>query len=118
MSDMSRSDFRKYAGLPLDIVRELKEEKSDLSTDDLFRYVESAMSDAVREDRRTKDEPSTFQIALSCCEALEKRGYNQEPLSQLRNFFAKMQAAVDARKVATEAFAMLSSQRWDLNEIY
>ena len=130
--NISRDDFRRFAGIPKSVVRDLKEEKVDLSTNDLFQYIDRALhgyggygyageiqvKSVSGGAAAEKNEPSCYEVAISCCDALEAKGYDKGQLSKLRSLFAKMQAASEAMRDAQRALSDLHRQRWDKNEVY
>lgn len=124
--NISADEFRKFAGLPLDVKRSLREEKVDLATADLFQYIERVMfnhyalaaSPTPVARGPEKDDPSCYEVALECCNALEKKGYSKESLSAVRDYLSKMQAATEVQSAAAQAMHRLSRERWDKNEIY
>ena len=123
-------EFRKFANIPKPIDRALQEEKVDLSTSDIFQYLEKvlygysygygselkAVSPSGMPAERS--EPSCYEVAMSCCDALEKKGYDNGTLSKVRSYLTKMQAAAMAQRDASEAMSDLMRERWKKNEVY
>lgn len=112
--NISADDFRKFAGIPQDIQRDLREEKADLATADIFRHIEKVL----RGDATGSAKNNGYEVAVSCCEALEKKGYSKSLTEALRTYFTKMQDATEAQSAASKALQKLSSERWDKNEVY
>lgn len=128
--NITAGEFRKFAGLPQDIKRDLREEKVDLATADIFQYIERVMYGGYNVSygyaqpvgtnslRAEQGEPNCYEVAISCCEALEKKGYSKDVIEPLRTYFTKMQAASEAQAAASKSLQKLSSERWDKAEIY
>jgi len=130
---MDKTLYRRLAGIVPSAKKFLSEEKVDLSVEDILAYIDQTFygergfggggnccygpSFRLPLDRSPVEgeekEPSTFDVVVSCLDALEKKGFDKSHLKALRDFFTKQVAADRAKDSAARAIGKLHSERWD-----